>query len=62
MNAALVVQLLLQGLTQIQQYGALLAKMHAEGRSDLTDEEVLSVAAADDAARARLQALIDARK
>lgn len=60
-NAILLTQLLLQAATQVQQFGALLAKAHAEGR-DVTDAELDALASADDAARARLQALIDARQ
>lgn len=60
MNALLVTQLLLQAATQVQQFGALLAKAHAEGR-DVTDAELDALVSADDAAKARLQALIDAR-
>jgi len=60
-NALVLVQLLLQATTQVQQFGALLAKAHAEGR-DVTDAELDTLVAADDAAKARLQALIDARK
>jgi hypothetical protein len=59
-NALLLTQLLLQATTQVQQLGALLAKAHAEGR-DVTDDELNALVAADDAAKARLQALIDAR-
>lgn len=59
-NALLLTQLLLQAATQVQQFGALLAKAHAEGR-DVTDVELDALVSADDAARARLQALIDAR-
>lgn len=60
-NALLLTQLLLQATTQVQQFGALLAKAHAEGR-DVTEAELDECVGKDDAARARLQALIDARK
>lgn len=60
-NALILVQLLTQGLTQLQGYGALLAKAHAEGR-DVTDEELDGLVAADDAAKKRLQDLIDAKR
>lgn len=56
-NALLLTQLLLQAATQVQQFGALLAKAHAEGR-DVTDDEINGLVAADDAAKARLDALI----
>jgi hypothetical protein len=59
-NLLLVTQLLLQASTQVQQFGGLLAKAHAEGR-DVTDDELNALVAADDAAKARLQALIDAK-
>lgn len=60
-NALLITQVLLQLTTQAQQLSGILAKAHGEGR-DVTDEELTSLAAADDAARVRLQALIDAKK
>lgn len=61
MNALLITQLLLEITKQAQGFAGLLAKAQAEGR-DVTDEELNSLVSADDAARARLQALIDARK
>lgn len=60
-NVLLLTQLLLQVTTQAQQFSQLLAKAHAEGR-DVTDAELDALVSADDAARARLQALIDAKK
>lgn len=59
-NALVLVQLLLQATTQVQQFGALLAKAHAEGR-DVTDDELNGLVSADDAAKARLDALIQAK-
>lgn len=59
-NALLITQLLLDAATKVQQFGGLLAKAHAEGR-DVTDAELDAATAADDAARLRLQALIDAK-
>lgn len=56
-NTILVTQLLLQAATQVQQLGALLAKAHAEGR-DVTDDELNTRVSADDASKARLDALI----
>lgn len=56
-NALILTQLLLQATTQVQQFGALLAKAHAEGR-DVTDDELNTLVAADDASKARLDALI----
>lgn len=60
-NALILVQLLLQATTQAQQFGALLAKAHAEGR-DVTDGELNALVATDDAAKARLDALIAAKR
>lgn len=60
-NALVLVQLLLQASTQVQQFGQLLAKAHAEGR-DVTDEELAGCRAADDTARDELQKLIDAKR
>lgn len=59
-NALLITQLLLQASTQVQQFGALLVKAHAEGR-DVTDAELGTLVSADDAAKARLDALIAAK-
>jgi len=59
-NALLITQLLLQAATQVQQYGGLLAKAHAEGR-DVTDAEIDEYVSKDDAAKARLDALIQAK-
>jgi hypothetical protein len=59
-NALLLTQLLLQAATQVQQFGGLLAKAHAEGR-DVTDDELSALVGADDAAKARLDALIAAK-
>ena len=39
MNAALIAQLILQGLQQLQQYQQLLIRANAEGR-DVTDAEI----------------------
>lgn len=60
MNALLVIQLLLDASTKVQQFGALLAKAHAEGR-DVTDDELNTLVSADDASKARLDALIAGR-
>jgi len=59
-NVLLLTQLLLQTTTQVQQFGALLAKAHAEGR-DVTDDELNALVASDDAAKAHLDALIKAK-
>jgi hypothetical protein len=60
-NALIITQLLLQAATQVQQYGAVLAKAQSEGR-DVTDEELDELASKDDAARIRLQQHIDTAK
>jgi len=60
-NALLITQLLLQAATQVQQFGGLLAKAQSENR-DVTTEEVDDCVLKDDAARVRLQKLIDASK
>lgn len=57
-NALIATQLLIQTLTQAQAFSAALAKAHAEGR-DISEAELNECVLADDAARARLQALID---
>lgn len=40
MNAALIAQLILQGLQQLQAYQQLLLKAQADGNRDVTDEEI----------------------
>jgi hypothetical protein len=56
-NTALALQVLITLLQQSQTLSNLVAKAQAEGR-DLTDAEVDSVVAADDAAKAELAAAI----
>jgi hypothetical protein len=60
MNAAILIELILKGAIQLQQYAALVAKSRAEGR-DVSKEELDSLFIGDDLARAQLQALIDAK-
>jgi hypothetical protein len=60
-NALALVTVLLQLGQQVQAISALLAKAHTEGR-DVTAEELDGLFAADAAARAQLQAAIDAAK
>lgn len=60
MNVTIALQLLIAGLQEAQNLGNAIARAKAEGREDLTDEEVATFAGADDAAKARLQAKIDA--
>jgi hypothetical protein len=60
MNAAILIELILKGAIQLQQYAALVAKSRAEGR-DVSKEELDNLFIGDDLARAQLQALIDAK-
>jgi hypothetical protein len=60
MNAALLIELILKGAIQLQQYAALVAKSRAEGR-DVTQAELDNLFVGDDLARAQLQALIDSK-
>ncbi|HSW34194.1 MAG TPA: hypothetical protein VLH36_11340 [Steroidobacteraceae bacterium] len=62
MSVTAALELLLALLARTQEISILIAKLNAEGRTELTDEEWAVIVAADDLARARLQALIDARK
>ena len=61
MDLATAIALLLANLTRLTEFGAAISRAHSEGRT-LTKEEVDAFRAADDAARARLQAEIDARR
>jgi hypothetical protein len=61
MNAALAIQLLLSLLDRAGQIGALINTAQSQGR-DITKEELDALASADDDARAKLQAAIDAAK
>jgi hypothetical protein len=60
MNAAILIDLILKGAMQLQQYAALIQKSRAEGR-DVSDEELANLFVGDDLARTQLQAAIDAR-
>jgi hypothetical protein len=60
-NALALITLLLQYSDKITQIGSLLTKAHSEGR-DVTAAELDALFGADDAARAALQAAIDAAK
>jgi hypothetical protein len=62
MSVTAALELLLALLARTQEISILIAKLNAEGRTELTDEEWAVIVAADDLARARLRALIDARK
>lgn len=55
MNAALIAQLILQGLQQLQQYQQLLMRAQAEGR-DVTDAEIDELVSQGDAIRAAARA------
>jgi len=57
-NASVVVSLLLGALSNANELGTLLAKVHAENR-DVTSAELDALFADDDVAKARLQAAID---
>jgi hypothetical protein len=61
MNALILLQLLTQLIGQADAIGKLLAQAHGEGR-DISTAELDALFANDDAARARLQAAIDAAK
>jgi len=56
-NALLLVQLLLQYASKLQEIGGLFAKANAEGR-DVTDEEVSASSVARDVAIAKAEASI----
>ena len=58
-NALILVSLLLQYSDKIAAVSKLLTAAHSEGR-DVTDAELDALFAGDDAARAALQAAIDA--
>jgi hypothetical protein len=62
MSVTAALELLLALLARTQEISMLIAKLNAEGRTELTNEEWAVIVAADDLARARLQALIDAKK
>jgi hypothetical protein len=62
MSVTAALELLLALLARTQEISILIAKLNAEGRTTLTDEEWAVIVAADDLARARLQALIEAKK
>jgi hypothetical protein len=57
----IAIQTLTQLLTQAQGYAALISKARSENR-EVSPAELDTLAAADDAAKARLQALIDDAK
>lgn len=59
-NAALLVQLMIVAVQNMDALTRLLNKVQAEGR-DPTDEEIGAFLSADDAARKSLQDAIDAR-
>lgn len=60
MKVDVAVALLIALLQEANRLGAAINAARADGRDDLTDAEVDEFAGRDDAARARLQAKIDA--
>lgn len=60
MKVDVAVALLIALLQEANKLGAAINAARADGRDDLTDAEVDEFAGRDDAARARLQAKIDA--
>lgn len=61
MNAALIAQLILQGLQQLQQYQQLLIRANAEGR-DVTDAEIDALGALGKAIRDAARAEADRQR
>lgn len=61
MNAALIAQLILQGLQQLQQYQQLLIRAANEGR-DVTDAEIDALGALGDQIRAAARAEADRQR
>lgn len=59
MDIATALSLLVTLLGQTNRLAELIRNARAEGRTDLTEEELDTLVNGDDAARARLQALID---
>ena len=57
MNAAIIAQLILQGLQQLQAYAQVMQKAHSEGR-DVSKEELDQLAAVDDSVKNALDAEI----
>lgn len=62
MEVTAALGLLLQLTTQAQQIAALINKARAEGRETISEEDMIAVVGADDDARARLVAAIEAAK
>lgn len=61
MNAALIAQLILQGLQQLQQYQQLLMRATAEGR-DVTDAEIDALGSLGNEIRAAARAEADRQR
>lgn len=57
---ASLLQVAMNGLAAATQVSAIIAKAQAEGRTELTPEEMATIKGADDAARAGLVAAIGA--
>lgn len=62
MSVTAALELLLALLARTQEISILIAKLNAEGRTTLTDEEWAVIVAADDRARADLVAAIEAAR
>lgn len=60
MKIDVALSLLIALLREAQELSTVVARAKAEGREDLTDDEVAAFAGRDDAARTRLQAKIEA--
>lgn len=62
MNVAAALELLLQLAGTAGQVSALIARARADGRDEISEDDMASVVGADDAARARLVAAIEQAK
>lgn len=62
MNAAIIAQLILQGLQQLQAYQQLMMKAQADGNRDITDAELNELGSLDDAVKAAVQAEISRQR
>jgi len=62
MNVAAALELLVQLAQAAAQLSAVIGRAHAEGRDDISEEDIDAVVGADTAARARLVAAIEKAK
>jgi hypothetical protein len=60
-NVGLLLQLILTGLQQLEQYRQMMVRAQTEGR-DITEDELAELASRDDAVRAALEAEIARRR